>query len=38
MRWFILVVFTIAFAGQSGAQEGAINRDSSRGFAGRSTG
>ena len=28
MRWFILVVFTIAFAGQSGAQEGAINRDS----------
>ncbi|MDE2698273.1 MAG: penicillin acylase family protein [Gemmatimonadota bacterium] len=28
MRWFILVVFTIALAGQSGAQEGAINRDS----------
>ena len=31
MRWFILVVFAIAFAGQSRAQEGAIgevNRDS----------
>ena len=31
MRWFILIVFTIAFAGQSEAQEGAIgevNRDS----------
>ncbi len=28
MRWFILVVFTIIFAAQSAAQEGAINRDS----------
>ena len=28
MRWFILIVFTIAFAVQSAAQEGAINRDS----------
>lgn len=28
MRWFILVIFTIAFVGQSGAQENAINRDS----------
>ncbi len=28
MRWFILVVFTVAFASQSRAQENAINRDS----------